>query len=184
MVPPWHSECSGDPPAMAEWTLQGRGTWAGGQHCLLKPDPGRNPCCDPWPGSSGTTHHPLPRTTDWQHHPAPLSPPSPTECSAISRMGQVENWPQATPPRRLRVHEDGLSQFHPTASTVHASPRCGVPHGAPPCVQARLAFGEAPFGGTLGSPSTRGGAKQGGTSARAAPTGTGRPRQPPAVVGF
>lgn len=96
VVPPWHSKCSSDPPATAEWTLQSRGTRARGQHHLLRPDPGRNPCYDPRPGSSGTTHHPPPRRTDWQHHPAPLSP---TECSATCThfTARAENWPQATP---------------------------------------------------------------------------------------
>lgn len=144
---PWHSECSSDPPAMAEWALQGRGTWPGGQHCLLKPEPGRTPCHDPWPDSSGTTHPPLPQRTDWQHHPL-----SPTEGSATCTHSTDGASREMAPGHPMRGLRDPQGQAEPAPS--HCQPRAclpchGAPHGFPPCVQARLAFGEAPFGGTL-----------------------------------
>lgn len=130
VVPPWHSKCSGDPPAMAEWSLQGRGTWAEGQHCLLKPDPGRKPCCDPWPGSSGTTHHPLPHRTDWQHHPAPLSPLSPTECSATRTHSTDGVSRELAPGHPMRGLRDPQGQAEPAPSQHCACLPCrGFPMG-------------------------------------------------------
>lgn len=59
--------------ALQKGTLQDRGTWVGGWHCLLKTYPGRNSHHGPWPCSSGW-HHPLPHQTQQKQSPAPPCP--------------------------------------------------------------------------------------------------------------
>lgn len=160
VVLPRHSEGPGDPLVMAKGTLQGRGTWAGGQHCLLKPDPGRNPHHGPWPHSSGR-HHPLPHTTHREQSPTPPhllpSPPNLTEDSAT----RTHFTDRASRREPAPGHAwDPPGQTEPAPFHHHTClPLCGCPHRAPPCVQTRLSrlvFGETLFayGGMclLGSP--------------------------------
>jgi len=127
-VSPWHGKAPVTHLVMAKGSLQGRGTWVGGQHCLLVPDLGRTPCHGPWPGM----HHPLPCMTHWEQSPTPHTPcpaPQPPQSAQphapTTQMGQVEeNWPQGT----AGTHQDGPSQVHPT-TTVHAFPTVGVTTG-------------------------------------------------------